>query len=226
MMQRKIKVFHLEDYKIIRDGVRFLLSQTPDIEVVGGSHDPKDLFQELKNPKFNTLLLDIYLDGMDHNTVQNGFEVCERVHKDYPGVKIIAHTVYDGADNVARIMNAGALGFVSKKTGYEELVEAIRAVNSGKRFICTEASRNIKNAESFVTGTTSKLKIEKQIFSGRELEVLTLLAKGYSTKHIAKSLFITEKTVESHRKNMADKANAKNTVELVTYALAKGIIKI
>jgi DNA-binding NarL/FixJ family response regulator len=105
-------------------------------------------------------------------------------------------------------------------------VEAVKTVYAGKRFICSEASKNFKNVNAFMAGLSPTLKIEKQIFSKREIEVLTLLAKGHSTKHIAKSLYITEKTVETHRKNMSEKASAKNTVELVSYALAKGIIKI
>jgi DNA-binding NarL/FixJ family response regulator len=225
MKRKEIRVFHLEDYKIIRDGVRFLLSQSPEIEVVGGARDAEELLTILPTLQIDILLLDIYLDGMENNTSLTGFEICEIINSDFAGIKVIAHTMYDGPDNVTRMMDAGAMGFVSKKTGYEELIEAIKTVHSGKRYICSEASKNFKNISAFLAGE-STLKTEKQIFSGRELEVLTLLAKGYSTKHIATSLYITEKTVESHRKNMVDKASAKNTVELVTYALAKGIIKI
>lgn len=226
MVQKKIRVFHLEDYKIIREGVRFLLSQDPGIEVVGEAKDAEELLNKLTSLKVDVLLLDIHLEANDNSKSLTGFDVSELIHNKFPGIKIIAHTVYDGTDNVTKMIKAGAMGFVSKRTGYEELVDAIKAVYSGKRFICSESSKKFKNADDFLAGLSSTLKIEKQTFSKREMEVLKLLAKGYSTKQIAKLLYITEKTVESHRKNMSEKVNAKNTVELVSYALAKGIIVI
>lgn len=224
-MTNRIKVFHLEDYKILRDGIRFLLMQDKEIELVGEARLADELLSFLKSNPVDVLILDIYLDGMEEVRTMDGFEICERLKQQYPDVKVVAHSVYDDADRVAKIMNAGAMGFVSKKAGYEELIHAIKVAYSGKRYICTETSKKLKNLNDFLAGIVDTLKAENEFFSKRERNVLELMAKGYSSKDIAKELFISEKTVESHRKNMVDKAKVKNAVELIAYAYARGFIK-
>jgi DNA-binding NarL/FixJ family response regulator len=224
-MNDRIRVFHLEDYKIMRDGVKFLLSQDTNITVVGEARKGEELLQLLPHTEIDVLLLDIYLDGMEDTRTMDGFRVCEYVHYNFPAIKVIAHSVYDDADRVARIMNVGARGFVSKKAGYEELLEAIRTVHAGKKYICKETSKKLKNLNEFLEGIVDTLRGEKDFFSQREKEVLDLLAKGFSTKDIARELFITEKTVETHRKNMAKKASVKNSAELVAFASARGFLK-
>lgn len=224
-MTDRIKVFHLEDYKIMRDGIKFLLSQDPLITVVGGARNGSELMEMLPHLDIDILLLDLYLDGLEDIGSMDGFAICEFVQKNFPDIRIVAHSVYQDADRVARIMKAGAMAFVSKKAGYEELVQAIKLVHSGKRYICKETSKKLKNIDEFLDGIVDTLRGEKDFFSQREKEVLELLGRGYSTKDIAKALFITEKTVESHRKNMVDKAKVKNTAELVAFASARGFLK-
>jgi DNA-binding NarL/FixJ family response regulator len=205
-MPHRIKVFHLEDYKIIRDGIRFLLSQDPAIHVVGDAKAGEDLITSLGEKSIDVLLLDIYLDGMEGVRTMDGFEVCKIVNAKYPNIKIVAHSVYNDADRVARIMKAGAMGFVSKKAGYEELIHGIKIVHSGKKYICRETAKRLKNLNKFLAGIEDTLESTDEFFSKREQEVLELLAKGHSTRDIARRLFITEKTVESHRKNLVQKA--------------------
>jgi DNA-binding NarL/FixJ family response regulator len=224
-MREKIKVFHLEDYTIIRDGIRFLLSQDSDIELVGEANHGEELFKTLSQLKVDVLLLDIYLDGMEHTKRIDGFEISKRITEQYPEIKIVAHSVYDDADRVARIMKAGALGFVSKKAGYAELIHAIKVVYSGHKYICAETSKKLKNLNRFLAGIEDTLESTDEFFSKREKEVLKLLAKGFSSRDISSRLFITEKTVESHRKNLVQKAKVKNTNELIAYASLRGFIK-
>lgn len=224
-MPDRIKVFHLEDYKIMRDGIKFLLTQDNNIIVVGEARSGEELINLLPHMDIDILLLDIYLDGMEDTRSMDGFAICAYVHEHFPDVKVIAHSVYDDADRVARIMNAGAMGFVSKKAGYEELLEAIKSVKKGKKYICKETSKKLKNLNEFLAGIADTLRGEKDFFSTREKKVMELLGKGYSTKDIARELFITEKTVETHRKNMIEKANVKNTAELVAFASARGFLK-
>jgi DNA-binding NarL/FixJ family response regulator len=224
-MTDSIKVFHLEDYKIMRDGIKFLLSQDSSIQVVGEARKGEELIELLPHTDIDILLLDIYLDSMEDTHTMDGFRICEFMQLNYPDIKVVAHSVYDDADRVARIMNAGAKGFVSKKAGFEELLAAIKTVYAGKKFISKDTSKKLKNLNEFLEGIVDTLRGEKNFFSQREKEVLELLARGYSTKDMAKHLFITEKTVETHRKNMAKKANAKNTAELVAFASARGFLK-
>jgi DNA-binding NarL/FixJ family response regulator len=224
-MPRKIKVFHLEDYAIIRDGIRFLLSKDEEIEIVGEANKGDQLFKALDSLEVDILLLDIYLDGMEHMKTMDGFEICKKLAELHPKIKVIAHSVYDDADRVAKIMKAGAAGFISKKAGYEELIHAVKEVSQGEKYICTETSRRLKNLNRFLSGFEDTLQATDSFFSRREKEVLDLLAKGYSSREISKALFITEKTVESHRKNLVVKARVKNTNELIAYAADRGFIK-
>ena len=224
-MPEKIKVFHVEDYQIIRDGIRFLLAQDQQIRIVGEAHQGDQLFKVLDSIDIDVLLLDIYLDSMEHLQTVDGFEICKKVQRIDPSIKIIAHSVYDDADRVAAIMKSGALGFVSKKAGYEELIHAIKVVHTGRKYICTETSKKLKNLNEFLAGIEDTLQSTNEFFSKREKQVLHLLARGYSTRNIAEKLFITEKTVETHRKNLVEKAQVKNTVELIAYASMRGLIK-
>jgi DNA-binding NarL/FixJ family response regulator len=224
-MPKRIRVFHVEDYKIMRDGVHHLLSQDPQIEMVGSAKNGEELLRALELVKFDVLILDLYLDAMEDLKTMNGFQICRHMTKRYPEVAVIAHSVYDDADRVAEILKAGALGFVSKKSGHEELLNAVKAVSEGKKFICPETSRKLKNLNRFLDGIESNLKSKEETFSQREREVLELLSQGKSSKEIANHLFIAERTVESHRKNMIEKAKVKNTVELIAYSSSLGLIK-
>jgi DNA-binding NarL/FixJ family response regulator len=223
-MSKKINVFHLEDYKIIRDGIKFLLSQDPEINIVGEADRGDNFFKLLETVKVDILLLDIYLDSMEDLQTPDGFEICKKLQKIAPDIKVVAHSVYDDADRVAKIFKAGATGFVSKKAGYEELVHAIKVVHSGKKYICKETSKKLKNLNKFLAGIEDTLESTEEFFSKREKEVLQLLAAGHSSREISSMLFITEKTVETHRKNLVQKAKVKNTVELITYASMRGLI--
>jgi DNA-binding NarL/FixJ family response regulator len=224
-MTNKIKVFHVEDYKIMRDGIRYLLSQDDEIEVVGDARNGNELMYALKHVKFDVLILDIYLDGMEDLKTMNGFQICRHLVDSYPQIKILAHSVYDDADRVAGILKAGSRGFVSKKSGYEELISGIKTVYRGQKYICGETSRRLKNLNKFLLGIEDNLRSKDEVFSQREREVLELLSEGKSSREIAEQLFITERTVESHRKNMIEKGKVKNTVELIAYASSIGLIK-
>ena len=221
----KIKVFHVEDYKIMRDGIKQLLSLDPEIEIVGEAHNAQTFLKALEVAEIDVLVLDIYLDAMEDLDTLNGFQICRQVQEQYPHIKIIAHSVYDDADRVATIIKCGALGFVSKKSGFEELLRAVKTVATGEKYICPETAGKLKNLNQFLTGMASHLRGKDEIFSQREREVLTLLSQGKSSKEIAENLFITERTVESHRKNMIEKGKVKNTVELIAYASSLGVIK-
>jgi DNA-binding NarL/FixJ family response regulator len=225
-MASKIKVFHLEDYKIMRDGVRYLLGQDKDIELVGEARNGNELMHNLKSvKKVDVLILDIYLDGMEDLKTMNGFQICRHLTDSYPDIRILAHSVYDDADRVAGILRAGAIGFVSKKSGYEELIEGIKSAYRGQKFICSETSRRLKNLNRFLLGIENNLRSKNELFSQREKEVLELLSDGKSSREIAETLFITERTVETHRKNMIVKGQVKNTVQLIALASAMGLIK-
>jgi DNA-binding NarL/FixJ family response regulator len=220
-----IKVYHVEDYKIMREGIRHMLSLNPDMQIAGDSKNAEEFVKALETTEIDVLILDIYLDAMEDLHTMNGFQICRLVRDQYPHIKIVAHSVYDDADRVAAILRSGALGFVSKKSGFDEMVKAVRMVSLGEKFICPETAGKLKNLNQFLLGMDDNLRGKEEFFSQREREVLDLMSKGRSSKEIADALFITERTVESHRKNMIGKSRVKNTAELIAYAFSVGVIK-
>lgn len=224
-MNSQINVFHIEDYRVMREGIRMLFSQTEDVKPVAEAPNGNNVLTVLQRERIDVIILDLYLDAMSGLSTPNGFEICNVVRERFPQVKIVAHSVYDDADRVARVLKSGAKGFVSKKSGFGELLNAIRTVHNGGRYVCSQITNKLKNLGDFLSGFDENLKDHDEFFSLREREVLYLLAEGYSSKEIAEQLFITERTVESHRKNMMVKAKAKNTVELIAYASSIGLIR-
>jgi DNA-binding NarL/FixJ family response regulator len=222
-MGRKIRVFHVEDYKIVRDGIRFILSTDKDILWVGEAGTSADFFRDTP-AGIDVLLLDLYLDGMTDLKAPNGFDIIKRIRTTNPKLKIIVHSIYEDGDSIVEAMEAGAYGFISKKTSAEELIRSIKVVASGKKYICPEAVKKFRNTNAYLSGKEKKLVPKERLFTKREREVLLLVAQGYSSKQIAAELFITEKTVETHRKHMVEKANVKNTVQLIAYAAETGFL--
>jgi DNA-binding NarL/FixJ family response regulator len=224
-MEHKIKVFHVEDHKIIRDGIHFLLKQDHEIEIAGDTNSDVELFEKVRQIPIDVLILDIYLGALDDAHSDKGFEICETIHRLYPSIKIIAHTAHDHADTVGRILKAGGVGFVSKKSGFDELIHAIKAVYHGKIYICPATAKRLKNLNAFLFGLEPVLRSKDEQFSHREREIMDLLAQGRSSKEIADLLFIANRTVDTHRKNLIEKAGVRNTAELIAYGAYHGLLK-
>ncbi|MEJ1239831.1 response regulator transcription factor [Chryseolinea sp. T2] len=210
---------------MMRDGVRRLLRDDSRISFVGEASTAKQLFSRVASLDVDVLIMDVYLDSNDDNPQYNGFEICRLIKQQYPRIKVLAHSMYDDAEKIAKVIRAGALGFVSKKSGFEQLLNGIKAVASEKFFICEDASRKLKNLHEFLSGLEDTLIAREEIFTSREREVLELIATGYSSKEIAEKLRIAERTVETHRKNMLEKAEVKNTAELIAFAVTKGFVR-
>jgi DNA-binding NarL/FixJ family response regulator len=115
-------------------------------------------------------------------------------------------------------------GFCSKKSGFDELLKAVQRVSRGERYICCETASRLKNINEFLLGIEDTLRAKDELFSQRERAVLQLLSKGKSSREIADELFIAERTVESHRRNMVEKSDVKNTAELIAYAASRGLL--
>ena len=131
--------------------------------------------------------------------------------------------MYDNVESVNKIFDKGAVGFVSKKSGHEELVKGIKIVYEGKRFICKEIIKKTKNPANFINQVDGVLKAINEPFTKSEKSVLEKIAKGFSTKQIAQQLDISEKTVETHRKHLFDKTGVKNVAELIAYIYSRRI---
>lgn len=222
-MNDKIKVTYIDDHKIVKEGVSFLLSQYPYIEVIQNNYDTEKVDDLLSRNRIDVLILDLQLETHKGKKVLNGYDICEAILSKYPDIKVIAHSMYDNVESVNKIFDKGAVGFVSKKSGHEELVKGIKIVYEGKRFICKEIIKKTKNPANFISQTEEVLKAINEPFTKSEKSVLEKIAKGFSTKQIAQQLDISEKTVETHRKHLFDKTGVKNVAELIAYIYSRRI---
>jgi DNA-binding NarL/FixJ family response regulator len=217
-MDRKVRIAYIEDHRIVREGVSYLLSQYPNIEIVSADVNDERVEEFIRTHKPDVLILDLLLYAGREKSQLNGFEICGIVSAAYPGIKVIAHSMYDNVESVNKFFSRGGMGFVSKRSGHAELLEAIRQVARNKRYLCNEIVKKAKNPVQFLQQEDTHLKGLNELFTKTERNVLEKIAKGYSTKQIAQQLEISEKTVETHRKHLFDKAGVKNVAELIAFA--------
>jgi DNA-binding NarL/FixJ family response regulator len=206
-----IKVLLVDDHKIFTEGIASLLLHEPDFEVVGECQNAQQVKDFLNKITIDVILLDINLGG------ESGLDVCKYVIEQNPAIKVLAMSMYNDENFITRMMKNGASGYILKNTSADELLKAIRTVYEGKSYQSAEV------LEIIIRGLSRQKQQEKSIyqlrFTRREKEVLSLIANGKTTKEIAKELFISEKTVESHRSNLFSKFDVKNVVTLLKMAI-------
>ncbi|MCW3075500.1 MAG: Two component transcriptional regulator, LuxR family [Bacteroidetes bacterium] len=222
-MNNKLRIAYIEDQKVVKEGVNFLLSQYPFIQIFDFDFetDRYDKFAQLN--KIDVFILDLQLQILRDKKQLNGFDLCEIIRTKFPHIKVIGHSMYDDVATVNKFFKKGGMGFVSKKSGHVELVNAIKQVSEGEKYICCEMVKKAKNGKKFLRREDDTLKAITETFTKAEKSILEKIAKGYSTKQIAQQLEISEKTVETHRKNLFVKADVKNVAELIAYAYSRRI---
>lgn len=213
-----IKVLLADDHQIIKDGIRSLLKDVDDITIVGETENGKQVIEELgKTAEIDVVLLDINMPEM------NGIEAAAYIKSKFPKVKILALTMHEEEEYISKILQSGALGYILKKTGKEELIAAIRTVNEGKSYVSKEVGNIL--FEKIIKGNpgTDSQNSESPILTLREKEILNLIANEFTNPEIAEKLFISARTVDAHRRNLLEKLGVKNTAGLVKYAIQNGI---
>ncbi len=208
-----IKIAIADDHTMFVDGIESILQKEDDMEVVGRCFDGEEVIHFLKSNTIDILLLDVNLPKM------NGIEVCEKTLAKYPNVKILAISMFNEESYVSEILNKGALGYILKNTGRVELIKAIKTVNTGKSYFSKEVTQTIMNGLLKQRKKSQNKKAFYPKISKREKEVLALIIQEHTTQEIAGKLFISLKTVESHRSSLLAKMNARNTAGLVRIAL-------
>lgn len=212
----KIKVLLADDHKIFRDGVRSILEKEKDIEVVDEAADGKEVIQKINEFPVDVLVLDIDIGE------PNGIEITELVSKSHPDVKILILSMMGLHDFVIQALEKGAIGFLLKNTGKDEVLTAIRSVSKGDSYFSKEVSAIL--IEQLNRPSKLRTKNADIPISPREIEVLRLIALEFSNSEIAEKLFISIRTVDTHRRNLLEKLNAKNTAGLVRFAIKKGLV--
>ena len=217
---RKIKVLLVDDHDIVIIGLKAFLSKNHDIEIVAITTDGEDTIAKVEDLLPDVVVLDIDLPKI------SGIEVTEFITKNYPDVKVLLHTSYADEAHIISGFEAGASGFVPKNFKSDQLLEAIRTVAKGEKYIKGSVSEvfiasyfNNKKTEE----TISKI---KQSLTAREIEILKLITDGLSNQEIADKIFISVRTVEAHKHNIMSKLEIYNTAELVKYAIKSKIITV
>jgi DNA-binding NarL/FixJ family response regulator len=214
-----IRVFLVDDHQLVRSGLHLLLAAQPDLDIVGEANNGHELLAQLPTTPTDVVLLDLNMPGMD------GPETARQLQTQYPAVRILALSMLDKESYIYQMLDAGASGYVLKSTGIEEVITGIRAVAAGGQFLCTAAGlaalRKLRAAPAELAEASAQ---QHGALSTRETEVLLLIAEGLTTGEIADKLFVSKRTIETHRQNMLDKTQAKNTAALIKLAMSEGLI--
>ena len=219
MAKTKIRVLVVDDHTIVRDGICALLALTADIEVVGEATNGSEALKMVKELNPDVVIMDIAMP------IMGGLEATRRINKEFPRTKILVLTQHDDKEYVFPVIESGASGFISKAAASSELVSGIRAVYRGDSYLSPAVAKLLVVNYQRTAGKHTGQDFYDQL-TQRERDVLKLLVEGYSTKEIADTLIITPKTVEGHKTNLMAKLGIHNRIELVKYALRKGIITI
>ena len=207
-----------DDHTMFVDGMESILKGESDLFVTGRSYNGPSVIEFLSGNNVDIVLLDVNLPGM------NGIEVCKEITNHYPTVKVLAISMFNEESFVSEILNNGAKGYILKNTGREELLKAIRTVAKGESYFSNEVTETIMKGLMNQRKASSKSSAFFPKLSRREKEVLKLIAQEFTTQEIADSLFISLKTVESHRSSLLSKLNARNSVGLVRIALENSLL--
>jgi DNA-binding NarL/FixJ family response regulator len=213
----KIKVLIADDHKIFRDGIRSILEKEKDMDVIDEAANGKEVLEKLETTKADVIILDLDIGK------PSGIEVTELISKQYPEVKILILSMIGLHDFVIQALEKGATGYILKNTGKDEVLTAIRSVAKGDSYFSKEVSSIL--VEQLNKPRTLKKRSEGIPLTARELEVLQLIAQEFSNPEIAEKLFISIRTVDTHRRNLLEKLGLKNTAGLVKYAIMNGLVQ-
>lgn len=208
-----IKVLIVDDHALVRMGICRLLADLPDISVVGEAENGDSALSLVKTKIPDVVLLDMKMPGMD------GWEVIRRLKKSDPNVKVIAVTALCNQSLPSKILQLGAVGYLTKESGVDEMAQAIRKVYRGERYLSAEMAQQIA-----ISSLTSSDKTILDQLSEREMQVMLMITSGMTVQEISDTLFLSSKTVNGHRYRIFDKLCVKNDVELTYLALKHKLI--
>ncbi|HKS09572.1 MAG TPA: response regulator transcription factor [Pyrinomonadaceae bacterium] len=212
----KLKILLAEDHRILREGLKRMIDEQPNMEVVGEADDGIAAWQKACELEPDLILMDVSMPRM------NGADATSKIRELCPQVKVIALTAHRASAYLSQMLKAGASGYVLKQAAFDELVDAILTVSKGGRYIDRASQEVMVNAPP--ENVTWKGEPQGRPLSEREIQVIALVANGYTNKEIANKLAISVKTVESHKANSMQKLDLKSRAEIVDYARFRGWI--
>jgi DNA-binding NarL/FixJ family response regulator len=204
-----IKIYIIDDHQMIIEGIHSLLADEKGIEWMGSARTPEELMNFLKRVQPDIVLMDINLPQ------KSGLDLCKEVKEKYPAIQVIGLSTSDQASVIRKMQECGALGYLLKDAGKQEIMMALAQVSQGKEYVSFSVTEVLKKRPS--DGQLPAL-------TRREKEVLELIAEGLTNQEIATKLFLNSTTIDSHRKNMLTKFNARNTAALIKIAVSNHLI--
>jgi DNA-binding NarL/FixJ family response regulator len=207
-----LKLYIVDDHQMLIDGLKALLSDESHISLVGESNLPKVALREIAEYRPDIVLTDINMPEMD------GVELTQEIKKLNFNTKVIALSMFGERETISDMLKAGVSGYILKNTGKAELLAAIEKVADGQTYFSDEVNDEMSKSPPASVGKEVSL-------TPREIEVIELIAKEYTNAKIAEALFISERTVETHRKNIFRKTDTKGVIALLKYCVEKRIIK-
>ncbi len=209
-----IRVAIIDDHSVVINGVKAMFSGQQEVQITFTTTDADKLQEHLANNEIDVLLMDIQMPDI------SGIDLCKLILKKQPDIKILAFTSFDDSHYIRQVMRNGAVGYLLKNTDQETLLKAIHTVMDGDEFL-DDAVKKILVQESITGQRRSMFDIP---LTKREKEILKLIAEELSNQQISDKLFISLRTVETHRLNLSQKLGAKNTAGLVKEAIRRGLI--
>jgi DNA-binding NarL/FixJ family response regulator len=229
MNKKKIGVFLVDDHQIVRDGIKALLLDAPEINISGEASNGKELLERISSSNTDIILMDISLPDV------SGIELTKQICKNYPEIKVLILSMYTQEDFIVNAIAAGAKGYLPKNTTRHELLKAINEINDGNEYYSDTVSKII--LENYISNARRAkdpepikkdlaFKKEEDVLTSREKQILQMVVEGHSNQHIADKLFISIRTVESHKNHIMQKLGIKSVVELIKFAIRNNIAGI
>lgn len=211
-----IRVLLADDHKIVREGLRRIIEESSDLQVVAEAGDGNEAVEYVVKSRPHVAVIDISMPGID------GLEVINRIQAYAPGLPVLVLTMHEEEQYVVRAIRAGAMGYVTKRSASEELVEAIRRVHAGGRYLTGSAAESL--ALRLSRGGRHGLG-PLDALSNREIQVLRRLALGQTNREIAEAYFLSTRTVDTYRSRLLKKLNLRNNAELSRFAIQSGLVE-
>lgn len=218
MEKQAVQVVIIDDHQLIIDGLKAILQDEDDVDFAGGANNMEEALKLLDEHHVDVALIDISIP--EHS----GMEITRRIRESHPNVKVLALTMHEDMNMITGMIEAGASGYVLKRANMSEVLEAIQVIAGGNKFLGREVQAIMMGNYQHKEPTIQTPKDVPALLTNREKEILKLIAREYSTADIANSLFISERTVDTHRRNILTKTDAKSIVGLIKYAIRFGLI--
>ena len=205
------RVFIVDDHPVVVAGLQSLLGQLENIEVAGAASNAFEAISFLKAHAVDVILLDINLPDV------SGIDLCRKIRKDFPEIKILGISTFSDRSYISRMIENGAAGYLMKSASAGQIAEAIETVLNGKMYVSVSMEHVLRPLSVTAPGNLA-------VLTKREKEILGLIAEGLTNNQIAEKLFISQLTVDSHRKNLLTKLNVNNTASLIRVEMEQGLI--